>query len=444
MLFKLKDRNQVETCTLNGAQLNLPSPHFLDLIWKDDRERVGAFIEQLCQSNQPQSLECRLAIGKKVAFVVLSGFAIKTGEVLLTAYEISKYVLDSREKEYAHNLSRLLLESLPIALIVVSSMGMIRAVNPSIEKLFSWSARELAEQNVLKLFQSGEERSEHSFLALLNKLHGNSTRLTAVRKDGSTFPVELWCNPLGGDAGEMVLSVTDITEREELNRMKSEFIAMVSHDLRTPLTSLHVFLDSVANGVYGQCPPVVIKRAATAELDVVRLIGLVQHLLKLEQIEEGRLELNRTRFAAEALTTRAVGAVQALAHSRGIEIEAAVADTFLDADEEQLVQVLVNFLGNAIKFSPNGERIHIKMIEEDGGLYAEVSDHGPGIPSEYCDRIFERYEQVKNSKLRSQGTGLGLAICKSIIEAHGGQIGVTSQEGSGSSFWFRIPLHQAR
>lgn len=413
--------------------MNPPSRNFLDLIGEADREVIAAFIKMLVRTGHPHSIECRLAIESgKIEDVILIGSSTDNQGVLLTAQ-----LNDNRSR------TRLFFESLPIALIVVSPRGVIKAVNPWIEKLFAYSARELAKQHVLTLFEGAEERSEQSFLSLLNKLRGNSTRLTARRKDGTTFPVELSCNSLDSAHGEMILSVADITEREELNRMKNEFIAMVSHDLRTPLTSLHVFLDSVANGVYGECPPVVIKRAATAELDVMRLIGLVQHLLKLEQIEEGKLELHRTRFAVESLTTRALAAVQALAHSRGIEIDVDAADAFLDADEEQLVQVLVNLLGNAIKFSPNNERIHLKAIEENDAIYIEVSDHGPGIPSEYCDRIFERYEQVKNSKLRSQGTGLGLAICRSIVEAHSGHIGVTSQEGSGSCFWFRIPFEAA-
>ena len=227
---------------------------------------------------------------------------------------------------------------------------------------------------------------------------------------------------------------------DQAARDKQELLEMVSHDLRSPLTSIQLFLESMSIGVMGDLPPVARQESVKAEETVTRLIGLVNDLLDVEKMEAGKLVLDKQRVHTDKVIGDAIHSIQTIADTHGISIVGPEEDFEVMADPGRLVQVLINLLSNAVKFSPDGSVIVVAVEDQPKSVEISVADQGSGIKREFLDKIFERFQQgndIDNPRLK--GSGLGLFICKVIVESHGGEIGVKNAPESGSIFWFRLP-----
>lgn len=220
---------------------------------------------------------------------------------------------------------------------------------------------------------------------------------------------------------------------------KKEMVAMVSHDLRTPLTSVQGSLTLLSAGVYGGLSDRAMKEVTIAENNTSRLINLINDLLDVERMEAGRLEMTIRQTFVSQILEQTSASLESFAKQNNIELDLPETGLSLNADGERLVQVLINLVSNAIKFSPPNSTVTVTVEKLSDCVEFRVIDQGRGIPPEFIDSVFERFQQVKKSDAGRKGTGLGLAICKAIIDGHGGTIGVTSRVGKGSTFWFRIP-----
>jgi signal transduction histidine kinase len=226
----------------------------------------------------------------------------------------------------------------------------------------------------------------------------------------------------------------------EASEYKKELVSMVSHDLRTPLTSIQTSLALIEIGACGEIPDRVKAEIAVAERSATRLINLINDLLDIEKMEAGKFEMNLALGSSMDIMKQAVEACSAFAEQHKITIELPDKDLDLRADGERVVQVLVNLLSNAIKFSPDNSTITLDIVEQPDAFQFRVSDQGPGIPPEYKNQLFEKFKQVEGvTSTKLKGTGLGLAICKAIVQGHNGEIGVESEVGKGTTFWFNIP-----
>jgi signal transduction histidine kinase len=225
----------------------------------------------------------------------------------------------------------------------------------------------------------------------------------------------------------------------EAARLRRELISLVSHDLRTPLTAIKLNL-SAMEGL--QSEPLSEKASSLlskTQREVNRLIRLIVDLLDLEKMETGALQLKLQEVPLQAVFEDAEDAVLSYAQENNLELLIQENDFTVQIDPERIIQVLVNFLSNAIKFSPPGGKITVSAEKRDRMIRISVKDEGPGIPAEYRESVFDRYKQIESQGKTKLGTGLGLAICKSIILEHHGAIGVDSEPGKGSSFWFEVP-----
>lgn len=230
---------------------------------------------------------------------------------------------------------------------------------------------------------------------------------------------------------------------DEAARHKQELVQMVSHDLKTPLSSVQMSLSSMADGVYGDLPTPVLKQIQISEFNVTRLMHLIRDLLDIDRLEAGKLDMDFQTVDVSTLLNQSITAVQAYAERSKIKIVPSETTAKIEADSDRLVQVLVNLLSNAIKYAPKNSTVSINTIERDNNVEIQVIDKGKGIPSQYLSVIFDRFQQVsKTDASQHKGTGLGLAIAKAIVAAHHGEIGVDSKEGDGSTFWFRLPVRQ--
>jgi signal transduction histidine kinase len=251
--------------------------------------------------------------------------------------------------------------------------------------------------------------------------------------------------------GSTVVTVQDITERKraeeaekELMQMKDDFVTNVSHELRTPVSSVKGFLDLLRKGKVKD-PTVQQEFLDRAAEDADRLTALVNDLLDVARMEAGYLQLELEEVDLSVLIAETLQSLQGLAGKKEISMIYTVpnASVIVKADRSRLQQVLVNLAGNAIKFSEAHRLIRVTGEVTDNHVTIEVIDQGPGIPAEALPRLFDKFYQVGSSAKRAVGgTGLGLYISKQIIEAHGGHIGVESELGKGSTFFFTLPLQR--
>ena len=227
---------------------------------------------------------------------------------------------------------------------------------------------------------------------------------------------------------------------KEAQRMRQTFVAMISHDLRTPLAAVLGYLELLTLGALGQTSDNINSGADTARRNVERLIRLVSDLLDLEKMEAGKMKMTPRIIYMENIIEKSIATIGELADIKEIKLKYNQTDAEVFADQDRVIQVIVNLVSNAIKFSPRGETIEINTIEKNEFVETQIIDHGRGVPPEYQEAIFEKYTQIKTEDgTRKGGTGLGLPICKLIIQQLGGSIGVQSEPGQGSTFWFRLP-----
>jgi len=239
---------------------------------------------------------------------------------------------------------------------------------------------------------------------------------------------------LDGVFHDMADALADAAKR------KQELIQMVTHDLRTPMTSIDASLRIMMVDPSGGLPEKTVQRIGVAKRSSERLLNLINDLLDIERLETGSFPIDRAEVFACKLIESPIESLRALAGAKGVTLESAETDLCVFADPARIEQVLVNLLSNAIKFSPDGASVQVEVSIAGDDAEFRVIDHGRGVPEEYKSVIFERFGQVKKEDSeRGKGTGLGLPICKALVEAHKGSIGVRSKEGEGSTFWFRIP-----
>jgi two-component system phosphate regulon sensor histidine kinase PhoR len=245
--------------------------------------------------------------------------------------------------------------------------------------------------------------------------------------------------PFPEEAGCLLL-IQDLTELRKLETVRRDFIANLSHELRTPIASLKALGETLRDGAIEQ-PSVARDFLDKINLEVDRLAQMVQEMGELSRIESGEAPLQKAPVNVTDVVARAVERLKAQADRAGLRLEAQVAPDLprVPADEARMEQVLVNLIHNAIKFTSSGGLITVTARADGGKLVVAVSDTGVGIPEDDLPRVFERFYKADRARAGG-GTGLGLAIAKHVVEAHGGRIWVESVEGKGSTFSFTLPL----
>ena len=237
----------------------------------------------------------------------------------------------------------------------------------------------------------------------------------------------------GVEAGEVVAFVNDLTELRRLQTVRQEFVANLSHELRTPITSLRLAAESLGGELTEQARA---RFAGRAIKEADHLAAIVDNLRQLAEIEAGRRALRRTRFDLGELVTE-VGRRIGLDREVRVESEAGL---ILHADREKLAQALANLLDNAAKFSPPGTPVEVTAALVEGEFQVGVRDHGPGISPEHWDRIFERFYKVDPARSREvPGSGLGLAITKHLALLMGGRVWTEAAPGGGQRFVLALP-----
>jgi PAS domain S-box-containing protein len=338
--------------------------------------------------------------------------------------------------------TRSIIDNMLSGLITIDPRGKIESVNAAAESIFGYRRQEMVGQHLAQLLPDQAGMDKWTYLkAAFPKALGRVSEWQGRRKNGDAFPFELAMFEFDTDAGRHFAgSIRDVSERQEVERLKKEFVSTVSHELRTPLTSIRGSLSLLAGGILGELPAEAKEAVEIAERNAIRLIGLINDILDLERFESGRIEMSLQDVELQTVFTRSVEAVTGVAEQHGIPLEIEPTALRVWGDPERLIQVVVNLAGNAVKFSPKGAPVRLEAHPAPPFVEVRVVDRGRGIPAAYRDAVFERFKQVEAGDSRDKGgTGLGLAICKAIVARHGGEIGVWSEEGRGSTFFFKVP-----
>ncbi len=335
---------------------------------------------------------------------------------------------------------QIILSSIPIGIIILAPDTSIQFANPTFENMTRFSKDELKDKFLRFFFP---DATNISTLAGLAPLLETVTHSSLTTRDGPALEAEFsFASYTEDDNSFIVCSILDVSARHEIERLKREFVNIVSQDLRTPLTSVQSSLEKVKAGDYGLLNQKGIITVERSQRECNRLIRLVADLLTITKIESGKLSLELAATSIQSVMERSAASVRPFADHRQLHLEVDAPHGDLEADEDRLVQVFINLLSNAIKYSPARSTIKFRGEFDHDNLRIEVIDHGCGIPAEARERIFERFGQASSNDAIT-GTGLGLTIAKMIVEGHKGKIGVDSEEGNGSVFWILLPLHRA-
>ncbi len=320
--------------------------------------------------------------------------------------------------------------------IIVDAENTIQLINPAAQSMFSLKETEaLGQQLVLIIRQYQLEE------LLTASRRTAQTQTTLLEIPARQQYLQVTATQLGKALpGNTLLIFQNQTRLRRLETIRQDFVSNISHELRTPLASLKALTDTLQEGAL-EDPPAAKRFLGRMETEVDAVTQMVEELLELSHIESGRVPLNLTPATAIELIEQATERLSAQAERARVAIEIQCPDELPEvlADSKRLVQVLVNLLHNAIKFTPPGGKITLSARKQDDFILFLVQDTGAGISADDLPRIFERFYKSDRARTGS-GTGLGLAIARHTIEAQGGKIWVESIEGKGSAFYFTVPV----
>jgi PAS domain S-box-containing protein len=379
---------------------------------------------------------------KKVRFLERIGSYI--GEVLQTF--MAEEALQESEKRY-----RDLYEEAPNAYFSVGVDGRIKRANHRATELLGYSRDELVGRPVFELYadtENGKAKAREVFQRFLAAEEILDEELEMRRADGSSVWISLSVRPVRDKEGQVVASrsvVVDITERKRLDQLKDEFIGLISHELRSPLTVITGAVSTVLTEGERLSPEETRQLLQDAALEAESLSHMLGNLLELSRQQADRLFLHAEAINVGKVIQDAIGEIkrQSSAHQFVVDLPRRLPP--VEADELRLERILYNLLENAVKYSPQGGEIRVSVRLQEKHLVFAVSDQGIGISPSDQDKLFQPFQRIEDPRLAGvKGAGLGLLVCRRLVEAHGGRIWVESGVGHGSTFFFTMPLSHGR
>ncbi len=331
-----------------------------------------------------------------------------------------------------------LFDSMIEGLLLLDGNGRIRLANRAFLRLFDVTAT-VRGKTVLEVLR------QHELTALLERVAAEKQVLDYELKIGGLAERRLQINAAilaaaDGAARGTILVFHDLTRLKQLERTREEFVANVSHELRTPLSLIKGYVETLLDGAKDD-PEVAARFLQTIRRSAERLQLLIEDLLTISELESGRLKMNLRTVELHSLVEKTFDDLRPQAAGRAVTLKNAVPGLAASADGDRLHQVLVNLVGNAIKYGRADGHVTVSARSGEGGMIEIcVQDDGPGIPPEALERVFERFYRVDKARSREQGgTGLGLAIVKHIVLSHGGKVWAKSEPGKGAALFFTLP-----
>jgi PAS domain S-box-containing protein len=370
-----------------------------------------------------------------------------------------------RRAELERQRLELILRSMAEGLLITDSNGIVMSLNRSARQLFNLAQVSLPSITTLRIADIAEGRpwlirlAQMIEQALDGQMITNQELIAGENDETVPLTLNVSVTPLHDASGTrqrpigVVAVLNDVTSNKQVERLKDEFVSVVSHELRTPLTAIKGYTQHLIRRIERR-----VRKARELQptqelpesydlhnLQIIQsqsdhLERLVNDLLDLSQVQWGQLTLHYDSFHLADILANTVSSVQMSSDQHTILLDIQTQESSVVADRERIAQVVGNMLDNAVKYSPHGGQITVRLQQHDNGYLVTVSDQGIGISPEHIDHIFERFYRVRNTASRHYaGVGLGLYVSKAIIDRHGGQIGVSNNEGTGTTFYFTLP-----
>ena len=362
--------------------------------------------------------------------------------LLLVCLSIMAILYQEKSNQYK---IKTILDNMTDSVLTTDTNLVIKSCNKSTEKMFEYKNEEilgkdftslvLVDKNILK---DWNENTEQYYSA------SHSEDINGLKKNGNLFPVEFNAGTIYLNNEKMYLiSIRDITIRNEINKMKDEFVSVVSHELRTPLSSIIGSLKLVAAEAFGKMPEAPKNMIDIALNSSNELLSLINNILDIDKINNAKVTINFDNFSINELIKKTTenNEIYAKQHNAKLVFYDIEENIKITTDREKLGLVLTNLLSNAAKFSPEGAEVKIVLKKNEKNIRISVIDKGIGISDEDKEKVFEKFVQVDSTNTRRKGgSGLGLYISKTFIELMGGIIGVEDTPGAGSTFFIELPL----
>jgi len=347
---------------------------------------------------------------------------------------------------------RTLLESLGEGLITIDQKANVVLINSKAIRLLELNEQKVpigsSVSSVLKLY--GQEDKllpvDQTPAVMTLKLAAAVSDVFGLhRKDSTKIIVNVSASPVivDGKVAGAIMTLRDVTKEREVDRMKTEFISLASHQLRTPLSAIRWFTEMLLAGDAGKLQPEQMDFAQNISDSTDRMIALVNALLNISRIESGRIMIAPKPTDLRELVSGIVNDLKAKTEEKKQTLIISVHADLpkINLDPQLIGQVYLNLLTNAVKYTPKGGEISVFISKKDDQVISQITDNGYGIPKDQQDRVFQKFFRATNAvKVETDGTGLGLYLIKAVIESSGGRIWFESEENKGTTFWFSIPL----
>jgi signal transduction histidine kinase len=378
------------------------------------------------------------------------------GQLANTFNSMAERLKDAyRRQAIAQQRDEAMLTSMGEGLIAIDGDGNIAFINHVAAELLSLPNQESAVgkpvQQVYSLY-SNEGKADKplpleqrpSYVAMHTGA-GSVGLYVLVKPDSSKHILNITANPvkLGEEVIGAITVLRDVTKEKEVDRMKTEFISLASHQLRTPLSAIKWFSEMLVSGDVGELKPDQLDFAHNIADSTERMIDLVNALLNISRIESGRIMVDPKPTDLKELVNGITNDLKAKTEEKQQNLVISVHDDLpkINLDPRLTSQVYMNLLTNAIKYTPKGGEISVFISRKDDDIISQVTDNGYGIPVAQQDRVFQKFFRAANAvKVETDGTGLGLYLIKAIVESSGGKIWFKSEEGKGTTFWFSMPV----
>jgi len=347
--------------------------------------------------------------------------------------------LTESENKYHH-----IFESVPLGIAYYNNEGMILDYNSGYRNLTGMSDNELRKWNLLK--DGGDSDFHSKVAASLGKHVVQYEGLATVIGGDEKVNIRAFLTAIEfdrEDLNEGVAIIQDITEDKQVEKAKQEFISTISHELRTPLTSIQAVLGLIDGGQVGEVSETMKPMIDTANRNSKRLAALINDILDMGKMESGGIPIYLVNAQVKPLLEEVLLVMQPYASQSDVTLEflCEIDDVSINVDEKRFSQIMCNLLSNAAKFSPAGSVVVVGVVIVNDKVRIDVTDHGPGIPEEFHDKIFERFTQYDTSNTRSVGgSGLGLSISQRLVKQMNGEIGFTTGIDKGTTFFVEFPL----
>jgi len=401
---------------------------------KQDRQEVSQKLSELFSKELQRKIESQ---GREMSDKYESMIREKSQNEEV-AWKKYRKTLGDKEKTEA------VIRSIAEGLLVVDSAGRVIMMNPAAEKLLGVSkknqlgrglAENLKEEQLVSLVKGGQGKEEDKEIELISK---DDETKKVLRASSAVIEDE------NGETVGMVSVLSDITKQKELDQLKANFIANVSHEIRSPLVATEKAISLVLSKSAGELSENQEQFIGIAARNLKRLSNIINDLLDLSKLEAGKMDLKREPVSLETVISDAVDGLEVWAKTKSISIEKRIQANLpqLNIDTGKITQVFNNLIGNAIKFTPNDGKITVEAILREGNKVVEVSVHDTGIGIDENDlhKVFDKfYQSGERVATDVSGTGIGLSIAKEIVELHSGKIWAESEKGRGARFTFILP-----